>query len=160
MEGRTATLLLPTGKKSAKPASPERESEHSASNVLSASLPAFPERQRDALSLQATLGWATLGLGVAGLATWGVTGVIAMDRHKSLQAHCPNDECSPAYQRDLDHFRAYRAASSVGFFVGALGVATGAVLVFTAPRGSHQRRMGQSWHGWVSPSGMGLGASY
>lgn len=160
VEGRTTSVLLATGVRQKIKAEPSEQNQQQPS--LPAPLmpiPAYRASDGEVSRLQYTLGWVTLGLGAVGLATWGITGAIALDRHDALQEHCKKNVCSTAYQGDLDTFRRYRTVSTIGFIVGATGAVAGTTLVLTATRRGKSGRV-VSWHGWFSPSGIGVGASY
>jgi len=83
-------------------------------------------------------GFATLGLGGAGLLVGAVTGGLAIAKHNDITSVCPNGKCTSSQQASLgSEASAYSTlgAVSTGAFIagGALAV-TGAVLLLTAPR--------------------------
>ena len=84
-------------------------------------------------SVQTTLGSFTLALGVAGIGTGLVAGLIAVNKNQTLRDHCTDGACPPEYHSDLESFRTARTISTVGYVVGAVGVVAGAVLLWTAP---------------------------
>ncbi|HEV3191420.1 MAG TPA: hypothetical protein VGY54_13020 [Polyangiaceae bacterium] len=84
---------------------------------------------------QRTLGWVGLGVGVAGLATGTITGILAMSKHSDLQTSCANG-CPPSTQGDLDSYHMLGTLSTVGFIAGGVLSAAGLVLVITAPHDS------------------------
>jgi hypothetical protein len=64
-------------------------------------------------------------VGVAGILFGGVTGMMAVS-HKSAAARgCVDDKCPPSTWDDLDSARSMAVASTVGFAVGAVGLAIG-----------------------------------
>lgn len=72
------------------------------------------------------------GVGVAGLAVGTAFGLIAMSRHDDATKVCPAT-CADQHGVDLwDSARSAGTISNVGFIVGAVGVASGAVLWLTA----------------------------
>lgn len=94
-----------------------------------------PERKG---KTQQTLGWVSLGVGAAGVAVGVITGSIAADKHAGFtDPPCDDDAktCPPSFQDDIDSYNTLRPVSSVGFIVGGIGLATGAVLLLTLPRG-------------------------
>lgn len=160
VEGRAATVELSTGGTPIQPAAVEGQPVQA--GTLAASIPVrwdYSQYERTP-SRQSILGWAVIGVGAVGLATWGITGAIALDRHDRLQDHCKQNTCSSAYQQDLDQFRRYRTGSAVAFVAGVVGVAAGVTLVLTAPRRSPDSSTALNWHGWVGPSSIGVEASY
>jgi hypothetical protein len=84
--------------------------------------------------VQRTAGFTALGIGLAGLAVGGVVGVLALNRHASLSDACPDGHCSPHYAGQVDTYRTLANASTAATIVGATGVATGTILLLTAPR--------------------------
>lgn len=78
------------------------------------------------------LGWVGVGVGAAGLAIGAATGLVASRKHTELSAHCiPNAVCPSEYADELDSFRAYRTASTLGYALGGLAFAGGAsILIF------------------------------
>jgi hypothetical protein len=84
-------------------------------------------------STQKTMGIIALGVGGAGLIAGSITGLMAISRHGELQSSCPGGKCSPDEQNTLDSFRTMSTVSTIGFIVGAAGVAGGAALLLTAP---------------------------
>jgi hypothetical protein len=84
---------------------------------------------------QRTLGWVGLGVGVAGLATGAITGILAMSKHSDLQTPCANG-CPTSSQGDLDSYHTLGTLSTVGFIAGGVLSAAGLVLVITAPHDS------------------------
>lgn len=75
-----------------------------------------------------TPAYTALGLGAAGLVVGAVTGGLSLARVSDLKTRCPNGACAPADQGNLDAAGALGTTSTVAFAVGAVLVATGAVL--------------------------------
>jgi hypothetical protein len=86
------------------------------------------------LSLRPTLGWVSLGVGAAGLATGIVAGVVATQREHDLDRLCPHRQCLPEYRDELSEFRTARTVSTLGYVIGGLGIAGGITLLLVAPR--------------------------
>jgi hypothetical protein len=89
-------------------------------------------------STQRTVGLVVAGVGVLGLGTGIVTGLMATSRHSEAQEKCENNVCIEGSEGAdaLDSFRMLRGISTIGYVVGALGLAGGAALFFTAPKPS------------------------
>ena len=87
-------------------------------------------------SAQRTVGWITLGVGGAGLAFGGVTGLLLVSKHGSLANSCSGSVCAASKQSDVSSFNSLRTLSSVGLIAGAALSAGGAVLLLTAPHKS------------------------
>jgi hypothetical protein len=85
-------------------------------------------------SMQRTWGFVSLGVGGAGLVTGIVSGAVMLGKDSTLERHCPNNSCPPAYQGDLDTFTTARTVSFIGYGVGIAGLGAGALLLLTAPR--------------------------
>jgi hypothetical protein len=89
------------------------------------------DEQRGA-QLQHTIGWTVGVVGVVGLLTSAGFGLAARSRWSTAQPSCPNDLCtSQSAQSASDDAHRYATVSTVSFLVGAVGVATGLVLVLT-----------------------------
>src|SRR5262249_9765520 len=80
-----------------------------------------------------TLAYVAFGVGGAGLVFGGVTGLMALGKHGDLEGRCPGGKCPTDASDDVDSYKTVGTLSTVGFIVGAVGVAAGAVLWFTAP---------------------------
>ncbi len=88
-------------------------------------------------SLGRTLGIAGIAVGGAGLITGVVTGILALGDHGTLKTDCPTGTCTTSSsQSELSSYHTVGAVSTIGFIVGGVGVAGGAVLFFTAPKGA------------------------
>lgn len=81
-----------------------------------------------------TYALVAFGVGGAGLIVGAVTGFIAMGKHSDLEGKCPDGKCPADAQGDVDSYKSMGTISTVGFIVGGIGVAAGAVLWFTAPK--------------------------
>lgn len=138
-------------------ASARREPRTAGSNGLAA--PYRDGHTRYESGLQRTFGWVLLGLGVAGLGTWGVGGALALHQDETLKHHCGNGECPTPYHDDLDLFHVYRTVSTVGFYTGLASLSVGTALVLTAPSSKPKTRA-MSWQGWITPTQIGIRGAY
>lgn len=79
--------------------------------------------------------WAVvaLGAGVAGLATGVTAGIIMLNAKSSLDNAC-SQGCPASMEDDLSRFRTARLVSTVGYGVGAVGLATFGSLLLFGPR--------------------------
>jgi len=84
-----------------------------------------------------TWGWAATGLGVVGLGTSAVTGVIALGKKSDLDSAC-HPGCPQSSADTLDSFRLNRTLSYTGLAIGvaALGVG-GYILLSGSPESDH-----------------------
>ena len=83
-----------------------------------------------------TVGWVSLGVGAAGLVVGGVTGGMAIAKHGDIvgTGNCTNGKCLPSQQSDVNTYNTLGGVSTAGFIAGGVLAATGAVLIFTAPK--------------------------
>jgi hypothetical protein len=100
-----------------------------------ASMPtATPVARRDS-GLRRPAIWASVGVGVAGLAVGSAFGLSAMAARSDASPHCQGNRCDQvgvdARDRAFDRAR----VSTIAFGVAAVGVAAGAILIFT---GEHE----------------------
>jgi len=87
------------------------------------------------------VGYTAIGLGAVGLAVGTVFGLKVSRQNDVIDSICPTVQpCHPPdtarYNTAVDEAKGARTVSLIGFGVGAALVATGAILVFTAPRAS------------------------
>ena len=106
-------------------------------------------------SSQSTWGWVALGVGGAGLIMGTATGVMALDKDKSMKDSCPDHQCINN-QSDVDSINRMRILSTVGFVVGAVGIGTGITLLATAPSPGNGSKSGTSVRPWVGVGSVGL----
>ena len=79
-----------------------------------------------------TPAYVALGLGAVGLTVGTIAGAVAVSKHGKLADKCDGG-CPEGSQREIDSYRSTGALSTVGFVVGGVGLATGAVLYLLAP---------------------------
>jgi hypothetical protein len=72
------------------------------------------------------LAWVAGGLGAAGLVVGGVAGMVAISHKNAAAKDCVNGECPRSTWNDLDSANSMATLSTVGFIVGAVGIAVGA----------------------------------
>ena len=84
-------------------------------------------------SLQSTLGYVTLGVGIAGLVGFGITSGLALSDKNTLDDHCPNATCNARYEGTVSRYNALRTASTATLIGGGVLVALGGLLLFTRP---------------------------
>jgi hypothetical protein len=82
-----------------------------------------------------TAGFVAGGVGVAALIEGVITGIIAVGKHSDLAKACTNG-CPASEDSALSSYHTVGALSTVGFIVGGVGIAGGAILIFTAPKSS------------------------
>jgi hypothetical protein len=101
--------------------------------------------------------YGALGLGAVGLTIGIVAGLAAVSKHDALVGECNGNDCFPSAQGDLDGFHSLKTVSTVGYLVGAIGLAGGGALWFFALR---ERSTGRDAHLWIGPSSAGVGGVF
>ncbi len=81
-----------------------------------------------------TLAFVAFGVGGVGLVVGAITGIIAIGKHGDLKDQCPGGTCTSDKQSAIDSYKSMGTISTIGFIVGGVGIAAGAVLWLTAPK--------------------------
>jgi hypothetical protein len=115
--------------------------------------------QRPPLSPQKLFGFVAGGIGVAGLATGVVTGVLATAQHSEAESQCPRQVCVEGTDgpQSVSSFRTLRTVSLIGYITGGVGLAAGATLILTAPSA---RGHASSVSLWVSGNAAGFAGAF
>ncbi len=79
--------------------------------------------------------FVALGIGGVGVAVGSVFGILALSTKSSLDSACRSKSCPASSQPDIDALSTRATVSNIGFAVGVVGVATGAVLLITSQSG-------------------------
>jgi hypothetical protein len=105
-----------------------------------------------------TAGYVALGMGAAGLVVGGITGGLFLAKRSELANDCPASHCSASHEQDVARYRQLGTISTVGFVVGAVGAATGAVLLLSAPSATRETGRGPAveWAAYVQVDGAGV----
>lgn len=87
-------------------------------------------------SWQMTAALAAGGVGVAGIATGAIVGVLAGAQYSKAEQGCTQHVCTEgsAGADALASFRSLRTVSTIGYAVGGIGLAAGVTLFIAAPR--------------------------
>jgi len=98
-------------------------------------------------SSRRTWGWLGIGVGGAGLALGSAMGVLALDKHASIEnsGACSDGRCPADKQGDVDRLNTFRTISTVGFIAGGVLAGTGIVLLLTAP--THEQKLAAAFSG-------------
>jgi tetratricopeptide (TPR) repeat protein len=88
---------------------------------------------------QAVLGYLALGVGGVGLVAFGITTGLAASKESSLDAHCNDRSCEPAYHDDVDTYDRYKLLSTVSLVTGLAFAGAGVALLLTQPDGHAER---------------------
>jgi LPXTG-motif cell wall-anchored protein len=92
-----------------------------------------------------------LGIGGIGVAVGGIFGVLALTKKSSLDGVCDaNKACPASAQSDINALGTNATISTVGFVVGAIGLAAGAIVLLTSGKG------GTSGSAWLGPGSAGV----
>jgi hypothetical protein len=98
-----------------------------------------------------TGGFVVAGLGVAGLATFAVTGLLANSKYSSVSAACGGTHCTdPAYQSQIDAGKTLDTVANIGLGVGLAGLVGGTLMIVFG--GAHEAPVAVS----ASPDGARL----
>ena len=111
--------------------------------------PAPPLRADTGMLHRRNVAYGALGLGVAGLGTGIIVGLLAGGRHSDVERQCTDRQCAngtPGAEA-LDDFRALRTASTIGYGIGALGLGMGFTLLFTEPSANQRTSAFCPWIG-------------
>lgn len=84
------------------------------------------DNQKPGSSLR-TYAYVSGGVGVAGLALWGIFGVMAKSRYDDLKAQCQG-RCDASFQDQVDAGRTETTVSNIALAFGIAGIAAGAGL--------------------------------
>jgi hypothetical protein len=103
------------------------------------------------------LAYGAFALGAVGLTVGIATGIVATSQHGTLVSDCNGYDCGAAVQGTLNSFRALRTWSTVGYVVGVVGAAGGAVLWFNAPTAPPDSPAASLWLG---PGSAGVGGRF
>ncbi|HEY6460749.1 MAG TPA: hypothetical protein VIY73_11385, partial [Polyangiaceae bacterium] len=83
--------------------------------------------------------WAYVagGVGVAGLVTFTIAGVMARSTYDDLNGACHGGPCPPDKDGEISSGKTQQTLANVGLVIGIAGIAAGATLfVLSMPRGS------------------------
>ncbi len=94
--------------------------------------------------------YAAAGVGVLGIGIGTSFGLVAMSRTSTIAEHCQGNVCDREGVAAADSAQTAAAVSTVGFCVGIVGLAAGAVMYFWKPRGAP----------WVAAGPGGIGGVF
>lgn len=76
-----------------------------------------------------TLAYVAFGVGAVGIGFGAAGGVITAGKASTLDANCRDKACPPSQRDTLDAAQTWSTVSTIGFVVGGVGIATGALLL-------------------------------
>lgn len=84
-------------------------------------------------STQRAVGWVAIGIGAAALGAGAFFGLRTFSEKSTVDEHCSGTRCDETGLRANDDARDAATLSTIAFALGGAAVATGVVLLFTAP---------------------------
>ncbi len=87
-------------------------------------------------STQRTIGVAVAGAGIVGVGIGAAFGLVAKSKYSDALTHCVGSKCDAEGLSLTDSAKGAATGSTIAFVIGGAALATGAVLYFTAPKGS------------------------
>jgi hypothetical protein len=100
-----------------------------------------------------TVGFISAGIGVAGLAAFGIAGAMAKSEFDELESACNGERCSDdKYADNTDRGRRLQTIANVGLIVGAVGLLAGGTMILL---GGPKQKEGAGLV--VSPAGFEVG---
>jgi hypothetical protein len=105
-----------------------------------------------------TLGFVIGGIGIAGLATAGITGAMLLSRDQQIKDNCPNKQCNPEGRDLINGSKPLITLNAVAWGVGVVGVGVGAYLIFSSKSGSETPTQ-TAIHPTLLPGGAGVGVA-
>lgn len=105
-------------------------------------------------SAQRAIAWVALGVGAAGVAFGGVTGIVAAGKKSDLNnSHeCQGSRCPTSQTDTVNGLNSMRTLSSVGFIAGGVLAGTGLVLLLSSKASSESG----ATHAFVTPTSFTL----
>jgi len=75
------------------------------------------------------------GVGVAGLATFAIFGMMNKSKYDDLDSGCTDGHCGPGRQDDIDAGKRYQTIANIGLAVGIVGIGAGTTLFLLSGSG-------------------------
>lgn len=97
------------------------------------------------------------GVGLAGIGLGAAMGAIALEKKGVIDEHCPDRKCDAEGSKALKDAQVPGLVSTIGFGVGAAGVAAAVVLWLTAPSGAAPEKKSGAARATQLLSGMEIG---
>jgi hypothetical protein len=91
-------------------------------------------RPRQKSETRRIVSYVALGVGGAALITGGVFAALSYKKHGELEDECVDGRCGSSSGKKIETYHLYGTTSAIGLGVGAVGIGTGLVLLFTEPK--------------------------
>lgn len=95
--------------------------------------PAPPPAEPEKKSLR-PFAFVAGGVGVAGVATFAIFGLMAKGTHDDLASRCPNGACPNDPASDVNKGKSQQTVANIGLVVGVVGIAAGVTLFVLEPK--------------------------
>jgi hypothetical protein len=110
---------------------------------------------------------AAFAVGGAGLLVGTIFGVLALSSKSTLDSECPSKTCPAGAQSDIDSLSSKATVSTIGFGIGIVGVAVGAILLAvqhptekSAAAAVPYSPLRPQWSPWIGVGTAGVGGSF
>ncbi|MGZ6083852.1 MAG: tetratricopeptide repeat protein [Polyangiales bacterium] len=113
--------------------------------------PPTPEAPAQSNGLR-TWSYVAGGVGIAGLATFGIFGAMSRSKYNDLKDSC-HGPCPPSRQSDIDSGKRSQTIANIGLVVGVIGVATG-VTLFVLSGKKEQKTEVVATPSWIGVQGV------
>ncbi len=108
--------------------------------------PPPPEPKQESSSLR-PYAYVAGAVGVAGLATFAVAGLMSNATYSDLERDCGNGPCPPGHEDDISAGKTQQTIANIGLVVGAVGIAAAATLFVLSPSSSSTSSPGAAARG-------------
>jgi hypothetical protein len=137
--GQDAKIELAFVREDSPEAAPVAESEPEASEPSAGEVPVKGEASSTGNGKRSAA-FIAGGVGVAGLATFGVLGAMSNAKYNDLDDACPSARCSSDQQSRIDDGKLYQTLANVGLIVGIAGVGTSVTLFVLSSSGASEQK--------------------
>jgi hypothetical protein len=75
------------------------------------------------------MGWVGIGIGAAGMLSFGIFGGLTMSEFSDMENLCPSNNCTADVESEADTGRTYQTVANVSLVVGLVGLVGGGTLL-------------------------------
>jgi len=104
-------------------------------------------------------GWILVGTGAAALVAGAVCGGLALSQSSRLEEYCPDGQCAPAREGEVEALGSLALSSDILLAVGAAAAVAGLVMVLV-PSGGEEEMVDEPVTATVVPGGVVLGGRF